>query len=92
MDHIDVLRQSMQQTKQHHPFSIDAIVILPDYIQTIWTLPKNDSDYSKRWILIKSRAVGCGKARTASIEINTSAKAYVQRNIYVDDYGLASGL
>ena len=40
MDHIDIHRQSMQQTKQHHPFSIDAIVILPDHIHTIWILPK----------------------------------------------------
>jgi putative transposase len=54
MDFIYILRQSIQQTKQHYPFSIDAIVILPDHIHTIWTLPKYDSDYSKRWMLIKS--------------------------------------
>jgi REP element-mobilizing transposase RayT len=50
MDHIDIHRQSMQQTKQHHPFSIDAIVILPDHFHTIWILPKYDSVYSKRCI------------------------------------------
>ncbi len=35
------------------PFQIDAIVILPDYIHCIWTLPENDSDFSTRWRLIK---------------------------------------
>ena len=53
-EHIDALRLSIQQTKRNHPFSIDAIVILPDHLHTVWTLPEDDSDYSKRWMLIKS--------------------------------------
>jgi putative transposase len=52
--HIDALRLSMRQAKQNHPFSIDALVILPDHLHTVWTLPENDSDDSKRWMLIKS--------------------------------------
>ena len=39
---------------QKHPFEINAIVILPDHLHTIWTLPKNDADFSTRWRLIKS--------------------------------------
>ena len=35
------------------PFQIDAIVILPDHIHCIWTLPENDVDFSTRWRLIK---------------------------------------
>ncbi len=38
-----------------HPFNVDAIVILPDHIHSIWTLPENDADFSARWQLIKAR-------------------------------------
>lgn len=38
----------------NHPFSIDAIVLLPDHLHCIWTLPENDCDFSTRWRLIKS--------------------------------------
>ena len=37
-----------------HPFIIDAVVILPDHLHCIWTLPENDQDFSTRWRLIKS--------------------------------------
>jgi REP-associated tyrosine transposase len=36
-----------------HPFAIDGIVVLPDHLHTIWTLPEGDSDYAVRWNLIK---------------------------------------
>jgi putative transposase len=37
------------------PFRIDAIVLLPDHVHTIWTLPPGDHDYATRWQLIKRR-------------------------------------
>ncbi len=30
------------------------MVILPEYLHTIWTLPTNDANYAMRWRLIKS--------------------------------------
>ena len=39
---------------QKHPFIIDAIVILPDHLHCLWTLPSEDADFSTRWRLIKS--------------------------------------
>ncbi|MDI1357749.1 hypothetical protein [Methylobacter sp.] len=36
------------------PFTIDAIVILPDHLHAVWTLPDGDADYSGRWRAIKS--------------------------------------
>lgn len=36
-----------------HHFRIDAIVVLPDHLHTIWTLPINESDFSIRWKIIK---------------------------------------
>ncbi len=52
--HIDILRSSFRQVKQHHPFEIEAMVVLPDHLHCIWRLPDNDLDFSTRWSLIKS--------------------------------------
>lgn len=54
IEKIDLLRTCIKQVKARHPFNINAIVILPDHIHTIWTLPEHDQDYAKRWMLIKS--------------------------------------
>jgi putative transposase len=31
------------------PFTVNAIVLLPDHLHAIWTLPRNDAEYPKRW-------------------------------------------
>ena len=54
IEHIEILKNAFNYTMKKHPFKIDAIVILPEHLHTIWTLPKGDNNYSKRWILIKS--------------------------------------
>ena len=53
-EHIEDLRAVMKSVKQHHPFTIDAMVILPEHLHAIWTLPQNDYDFAARWSLIKS--------------------------------------
>jgi len=53
-EHIDALRGAFREIKQTHPFQIDAIVVLPDHLHTLWTLPKGDDDFSLRWRQIKS--------------------------------------
>jgi len=53
-EHIDTLRSAFREIKQTHPFQIDAIVVLPDHLHTLWTLPKGDDDFSLRWRQIKS--------------------------------------
>lgn len=54
VDHVILLRQSIAQVMQKHPFKIDAMVVLPDHIHAIWTLPMDDADYATRWRLIKT--------------------------------------
>lgn len=51
---IDLLRETVRKVRKKYPFQIDAWVVLPDHIHCIWILPPDDSDYSKRWRLIKS--------------------------------------
>lgn len=52
--HINLLRRAFRHVKNRHPFTVDAIVILPKHLHTIWTLPEHDNDYSMRWRLIKT--------------------------------------
>ena len=53
-EHIDLLRSAFRETQRGRPFVIDAIVILPEHLHTVWTLPPGDTDYSGRWRAIKS--------------------------------------
>jgi putative transposase len=48
------LREAIVKARRFHPFVIEAWVLLPDHLHCLWTLPDWDSDYSKRWRLIKS--------------------------------------
>ena len=57
VDHIDALRAAVVKTRERYPFTIDAVVVLPDHIHAVWTLPPGDADFSPRWQLTKSRFV-----------------------------------
>ena len=54
-DHITDLRTALRQERHSHPFVIDAIVVLPDHLHMVMTLPDGDADYPNRWRLIKRR-------------------------------------
>jgi len=54
VNHIGLLRQVFRRIKQDHPFLIDAMVVLPDHLHCLWTLPPGDADYKTRWALIKA--------------------------------------
>jgi putative transposase len=53
-DNIETLRAAVRGVQARHPFSIDAWVVLPDHLHAIWTLPRQDDDFSTRWRLIKA--------------------------------------
>lgn len=48
VDNISLLREAAQKVKSAHPFHIDAMVVLPDHLHAMWTLPEGDSDYEMR--------------------------------------------
>ena len=52
---IDVLRDAFRSVRPLRPFEIDAIVVMPNHLHCIWTLPPEDTDDSTRWRLIKTR-------------------------------------
>ena len=49
-----ILREVILEVRREHPFTVDAWVLLPDHLYCIWTLPKGDGNFSKRWGLIKA--------------------------------------
>ena len=55
VDEIEHLRQSLQTVRQHQPFTLVAMVVLPEHLQCIWTLSEGDSDYATRWRKLKAR-------------------------------------
>jgi len=52
-DHPTRLRAAIEKVRAARPFAIDALVMLPDHLHCIWTLPGDDADFSTRWMLIK---------------------------------------
>jgi putative transposase len=54
IEQIDSLRAAFRYVKNRKPFRMEAVVIMPDHLHCIWTLPEGDADFSVRWGLIKS--------------------------------------
>jgi putative transposase len=49
-----ILRQAIEQCQERHPFTIEAIVLIPDHIHPLIRLPDGDPDYSLRIASIKA--------------------------------------
>lgn len=52
--HIAELRNAFTVVRAQKPYTINAVVIMPDHLHCIWTLPESDADFSSRWHAIKS--------------------------------------
>jgi len=48
-----LLMESIGEIKRTLSFNMPAFVILPEHLHCIWELPDGDTDYSKRWGMIK---------------------------------------
>jgi putative transposase len=89
---IECLRAAFRATRLRHPFAINAIVILPDHLHAIWTLPQEDHDFALRWSLIKancSRALPWGEpvsdSRRRRRERGTWQRRYWEHTIRDED-------
>ena len=51
---VEVLRGAFRSVRKLRPFRIDAMVVMPEHLHCIWTLPPDDADFSVRWRLIKT--------------------------------------
>ncbi len=83
IDHVEALRAAFRYTQARYPFTIDAIVILPDHLHAMWTLPSGDVDYPLRWRLIKTVF---SRALPKSERISHSRQRHAERGIWQRRY------
>jgi len=80
---IDLLRSSFAYVMRSHPWRIDAIVILPDHLHALCTLPPGDADFALRWRLIKT---GFSRALPRGERISASRQSKGERGIWQRRY------
>ncbi|MCX5644595.1 MAG: transposase [Phycisphaerae bacterium] len=51
------LGEAIREVQDQQPFEMTAIVLMPNHLHCIWTLPDEDDDYSSRWAQIKRHFV-----------------------------------
>ena len=77
-DNIEVLRAAYRATVADHPVRCDAMVVLPDHLHAVMTLPDGDADYSGRWRAIKSGFVRGLRKRGRTIAENARGEAMLR--------------
>ena len=54
VDQRDALRRAIETVRARRPFTIDAMVLLPDHFHAIWTMPTEDENFSSRISVVKA--------------------------------------
>ena len=83
VDEFDKLRNVINKVKKQHPFRLDAMVVLPEHLHALLTLPTNDKDFATRWMLIKS---GFSRQLPKHERINKSRQRKGERGIWQRRY------
>jgi REP-associated tyrosine transposase len=83
VEHVELLRSAFRYARTRHPFTIEAIVVLPEHLHAIWTLPSGDADFALRWRQIKS-VFSHGLPRSELISISRLEKG--ERGIWQRRY------
>jgi len=50
---VAILGNTMRDCFARWPVTVNAMVLLPDHLHAIWTMPSGDAEYTKRWGWIK---------------------------------------
>lgn len=53
VEEIGLLREAFRMLRNVKPFRMEAVVIMPDHLHYIWTLPPRDANFSIRWSMLK---------------------------------------
>lgn len=82
-----LLRQAFATEIEATPFSLEAILLLPDHLHTIWTLPDGDTAYPDRWKRIKRRFSEEYLARGGTEgDVSESQRARNERGVWQPRY------
>ncbi|OQK17959.1 transposase [Methyloprofundus sedimenti] len=83
IENIDRLRSAFRLCLLRYPFEIEAIVVLPDHLHTIWRLPEGDADFSKRWMVIKRKfSSGLPSTAVSQSKVKKREKGIWQRRFW----------
>lgn len=83
----EALRNAIAAVRAKRPFTIDAWVLLPDHLHTIWTLPPGDADFATRWAVVKRRvSVACGEDYRRADWINSSKQKHRESTLWQRGY------
>jgi len=78
-----VFRSALRQVRAKWPFDIIAIVLLPDHVHTVWSLPADECDYSLRLQKVKEIFTKQYLAAGGTAAIPTPSEAFHgQRGIW----------
>jgi putative transposase len=80
---IDALRDAMRYVQARRPFDTVAIVVLPEHLHTVWTLPRDDADFATRWALIKA---GFSRNLPKLEDVSASRRTKGERGIWQRRY------
>ena len=90
-----ILRSMIRETRQNHPFAIDAWVLLPKHLHCIWSLPPGDTDHSTRWGIMKgafpSRHGNYSSDRNGSINPRQTSREYNMAATFLETRNSRSG-
>lgn len=84
----EMLREVMEDQRKKRQFTTVAMVLMPDHLHAIWTLPHGDSDYSVRWQQIKESftrnflRAGGSEAKRSDSRIRHRERAVWQRRFW----------
>lgn len=73
-DVLGALRDAFRCVQQARPFRLEAVVILPDHMHAMWTLPPGDAEFGQRWGMIK-RHVSKAVSKAISASVGDSMRA-----------------
>lgn len=73
--HIDLLRNALQQMKRRRPFTLFAVVVMPDHLHLLVQMPQGDSNYSARLRDFKALFVKSLRAAGEPIRLNNRGDA-----------------
>lgn len=80
IDEINLLRWAFAKGQAERPWHINAIVIMPDHLHGVMTLPAGDTDYATRWCILKGRfSRGIPKAPRSESKHFRAARGIWQR-------------
>jgi len=83
VDEFEILRRVINRVKKQHPFQLDAMVVLPEHLHAMFTLPAGDNDFAKRWMLVKA---GFSRQLPKLERISDSRKSKGERGIWQRRY------